>query len=346
MEKIDEEQIIERYEQERPNLDKLEGFVEILLKDGLDESDVAVHNIESRIKDEESIIQKARVNEVQRPIDDFDDLVGFRVICRFLSEIELIGNLIEDAFEVIDEDNKIEGLEDHAFGYMSLHYVCKLGDAYDGTPYYEDILDRSFEIQIRTISMDAWASISHTLDYKSEQDIPQDLRKDFYGISGLFYVADKHFQMFYREREEESQTLRSALELGEQVLAHNGVNLESLKAYLEHTFPARKKAHPNAVSRLVDELSEAGYETLAEIDEDLQNSLEALRIYEEQEGPFGISPVEVEDEGFPTPPVMEPPQLNRVGALRIALSIKNEDYRNARQYSSGEYEDYEQYLHD
>ncbi|MBI4489516.1 MAG: hypothetical protein HY694_10565 [Deltaproteobacteria bacterium] len=56
-----------------------------------------------------------------------------------------------------------------------------------------------FEIQIRTIAQDAWASISHYLDYKKESDIPAQLRRDFYALSGLFYVADRHFAMLKKE---------------------------------------------------------------------------------------------------------------------------------------------------
>ena len=60
-----------------------------------------------------------------------------------------------------------------------------------------DIIDNNkkflFEIQIRTITQDAWASISHYLDYKNEISIADELKKDFYALSGLFYIADTQF---------------------------------------------------------------------------------------------------------------------------------------------------------
>jgi len=45
--------------------------------------------------------------------------------------------------------------------------------------------------------MDAWATVSHYLDYKTDADVPLGLRKDFQALSGLFYLADTHFEMFY-----------------------------------------------------------------------------------------------------------------------------------------------------
>ena len=52
-----------------------------------------------------------------------------------------------------------------------------------------------FEIQCRTILQNAWASVSHRLAYKGEASIPEALRKDFHALAGLFYVADKHFEL-------------------------------------------------------------------------------------------------------------------------------------------------------
>ena len=56
-------------------------------------------------------------------------------------------------------------------------------------PRYDNIAVLPFEIQVRTIAMDAWANVSHHLDYKSDKDVPAELRKDFYALSGLFYLA-------------------------------------------------------------------------------------------------------------------------------------------------------------
>ena len=51
-----------------------------------------------------------------------------------------------------------------------------------------------FEIQVRTIGQDAWASVSHHLAYKQETSFPPDQFRDLYALSALFYLADTHFE--------------------------------------------------------------------------------------------------------------------------------------------------------
>ncbi len=53
-------------------------------------------------------------------------------------------------------------------------------------PRYDTIVGMPFEIQVRTILMDAWANVSHYLAYKSDIDVPINLQRDFYALGGLF----------------------------------------------------------------------------------------------------------------------------------------------------------------
>ena len=82
---------------------------------------------------------------------------------------------------------------------MSLHYKVKLRHETD-TPSLSSVKNTYFEIQVRTISQDAWAAISHYLDYKQENIFPSELKRDFYALSGLFYVADTHFSILKQEQ--------------------------------------------------------------------------------------------------------------------------------------------------
>ena len=76
---------------------------------------------------------------------------------------------------------------------MALQYKAKLSEKYK-VENYDQIRNIPFEVQIRTVAQDAWASISHYLDYKKESDIPRHLKRDFSALSELFYVADTHFE--------------------------------------------------------------------------------------------------------------------------------------------------------
>ena len=126
------------------------------------------------------------------------DVVGLRIVCLFHSDVKEIGVIVKKNFEIIEEDDKINSVDVDIFGYMSLHYKAKLKDV-SSDSYYKNIKDIPFEIQIRTVAQDAWASISHYLDYKNESEIPIQLKRDFHALSGLFYVADTHFEILQQE---------------------------------------------------------------------------------------------------------------------------------------------------
>ena len=120
--------------------------------------------------------------------------MGFRVVCLFLSDLKEIEQIICQEFEVFEKDDKVNDTELNIFGYMSLHLKAYSHFSAD------DVSKMSFEIQVRTIAQDAWASISHYLDYKKESAIPKQLKRDFHALSGLFYVADTHFSLLQKEQ--------------------------------------------------------------------------------------------------------------------------------------------------
>jgi ppGpp synthetase/RelA/SpoT-type nucleotidyltranferase len=115
----------------------------------------------------------------------------------FLEDIDKIGDLIIKKFDVFDVENKIDEAGFDVFGYMASHFKAKLKD---NAAFTSIAKEYSFEVQIRTISQDAWASISHYLFYKKESFLPDNLRRDFYALSGLFYISDTHFSLLRNEQ--------------------------------------------------------------------------------------------------------------------------------------------------
>ncbi|MEK7290846.1 MAG: hypothetical protein AAB013_02925 [Planctomycetota bacterium] len=157
---------------------------------------IKYHSLIYRIKPFDSFVEKIRRKDAKEPFQEIMDVVGLRIVCLFHSNVKDIGTIVEKNFEVIEKDDKIDDVDVNIFGYMSLHYKAKLKDV---SSDYKDIKGIPFEIQIRTIAQDAWASISHYLDYKNESAIPIHLKRDFHALSGLFYVADTHFEILRKE---------------------------------------------------------------------------------------------------------------------------------------------------
>jgi len=280
-----------------------------ILEPAIQEADIKCHSIPSRIKTCKSFLEKVQRREPTNHIEEITDIVGIRIICLFLSDIDRIAQLIRETFLVVSEDSRVEGADVSSFGYMSVHFVVKMKPECTG-PRYHGITNIPFEVQVRTIAMDAWASVSHHLDYKSDKAVPEDLKRDFYALSGLFYVADKHFEMFYRSsrisREQMSEFFEGA---SVQEKAQQEINLDSLKAYLHKKLSARRHADADSLSYLVDELLTIGYRTIGEIDQMLDRTVNAFARCEARNSPF-----------------IADGQFSDVGVVRVSASLNDEKY--------------------
>ena len=197
--KIDTEFLINEYDATLPKYEKLASAIEYSLVKTIDKHGIKTHSISYRIKELSSFLDKVRRNNIEKPFEQIHDLVGFRVVCLFLPDLEEIGNIIHEEFDVFEKDDKVNDTELNIFGYMSLHLKARLKRTSESSNS-EDINNIPFEIQVRTIAQDAWASISHYLDYKKESIIPEQLKRDFHALSGLFYVADTHFAILRKDQ--------------------------------------------------------------------------------------------------------------------------------------------------
>lgn len=302
--------------------------VVFILQDAVDQSEIKIHSIEHRVKDETSIIKKCIDNGYSDPFMSLVDIAAARVICLFRSDLEKIGGLIGERFDVFNRDDKINESTD-SFGYMSVHYVCKMKEGYSG-PRYEKIKNINFEIQVRTLSMHAWAAISHYLEYKGEWDVPAHLRKSLNALSGLFYVADSEFEQFYLERERSrNKILKNTGSLSDR----DEINLDTVKVYLLATFPDRRHADEAGISELVREIKAAGYTRISEINEEISRARDAFAEYEKM-----------------FPPVIKAGRTRRyadIGAVRTSLSIASDTYiaHRGTKISSDMIDEYKSFRH-
>lgn len=190
----DIEQLRNEYNSRKGLFDQLIETAKFIISQEI--QNIKIHSFTNRIKGFDSFVDKIRRKGVKEPFQEIMDVVGLRIVCLFHSDVKNIGVIVKKNFEILEEDDKINSVDVNFFGYMSLHYKAKLKDV---RPDYKDIKDIPFEIQIRTIAQDAWASISHNLDYKKESEVPIHLKRDFNALSGLFYVADTHFEILKQE---------------------------------------------------------------------------------------------------------------------------------------------------
>ena len=191
------ESLTREYESRKKNYEALCNEVEFTLEKKLNEAEIKWHSISTRVKDLTSFIDKIERKAYRNPFTQAEDLAGVRIVCLFMLDLNRVGDLLSSTFRVLNREDKISDGEPSAFGYMSHHYICQLSDRYAGDRY-DDIKEIKFEVQVRTILMDAWANMSHYLSYKNEQSIPQNLLRDFHALSGLLYVADRQFESLFK----------------------------------------------------------------------------------------------------------------------------------------------------
>ena len=133
-----------------------------------------IETIKSRIKSPESILRKLEKNKLDLTVEAIEngifDIAGVRVICSFTSDIYMLADALlkQDDVTLITRKDYIKNPKEN--GYRSLHLIIE-------TPIF--LHDRKkmmkVEVQIRTMSMDWWASLEHKIHYK--KDLPEELSR-------------------------------------------------------------------------------------------------------------------------------------------------------------------------
>lgn len=133
-----------------------------------------IEEVNGRVKSISSILDKMQKKKLS--FDDIttkiEDIAGIRIICQFVEDIEKVEALIKSR-----NDMEIKQVKDYITnskpsGYRSYHMIV----------YYEvQTLKGSVripvEIQIRTLAMNFWATIEHSLQYKYRQNMPASIRE-------------------------------------------------------------------------------------------------------------------------------------------------------------------------
>ena len=185
--------ILEDYRKQRDDFITLGDTVHTMLSDIVKELGLTVLAVEHRVKEEKSLSGKLeRKGDSYNSLEDITDILGCRVVCFLSDEIDKIGKKVEENF-VVDWDNSSDKralIQEDVFGYLSLHYICSLPA---GSKWPDEICEKKFEIQIRTILQHAWSVINHDIGYKSDFGVPREIKRQFARLAGLLELADEEF---------------------------------------------------------------------------------------------------------------------------------------------------------
>lgn len=147
-----------------------------------------IEQVDGRVKKISSILEKAQKKGIA--IEDIEksilDIAGIRIICQFVEDIEKVVELIRDRqdMKIIKEKDFIRNAKES--GYRSYHIIVEY------TVYTtKGAKTIEAEIQIRTLAMNFWATIEHSLQYKYKGNIPQYMKERLTKASNAIVVLDE-----------------------------------------------------------------------------------------------------------------------------------------------------------
>ncbi len=152
-----------------------------------------IEMIKSRVKKPESIVNKLIRRDhpvtIESIMDNLNDVAGVRVICSFINDIYKIAEMFsrQDDVTVLEVKDYIEKPKPN--GYRSYHMIVEI-------PVFFSSVKQSIkvEVQLRTIAMDFWASLEHTMKYKKDIENADKIALELKECADLITEADFKMQ--------------------------------------------------------------------------------------------------------------------------------------------------------
>ena len=188
--------ILEEYREALPILEKMQEIVLKKLKECLKKNGIYVTGIEGRIKQEASLAGKLELKgNKYATLTDLTDIFGARVITFYNDDVDKISALVEKIFD-IDWKNSVDKRRTHelnSFGYMSLHYICRVPKTLFFDESMPQLNEFRFELQMRTALQHVWANMYHDIGYKAGIEVPIEHLRTLNRLAGMLELADDEF---------------------------------------------------------------------------------------------------------------------------------------------------------
>lgn len=173
--------------------------------------------VTGRVKKISSIFSKAkRLNISMENIETgIEDIAGIRIMCQFVDDIAKVRDLIRQRhkkdMEIVYEKDYINNQKES--GYRSHHVIIRY-------PVQTSIGQREIlaEIQIRTLAMNFWATIEHSLNYKYEQNIPDHIRERLVKAAEAAYELDQEMSLIREEVKDAQREFETKSQLVSNIL--------------------------------------------------------------------------------------------------------------------------------
>jgi putative GTP pyrophosphokinase len=165
----------------------------------LQHSNSPIEFVTGRVKPIASILDKSKRKGIpmEKLEDDMQDIAGIRMMCQFVDDIKVVVNMLKSRndLEIVEERDYITSKKDS--GYRSYHVVARY-------PVQTVAGEKKLlvEIQIRTLSMNFWATIEHSINYKYSGNIPEDIKVRLKRAAEAAYSLDEEMSQIRGEVQE------------------------------------------------------------------------------------------------------------------------------------------------
>lgn len=190
-------------------------FNNLILEYHIREEYSPIEMVTGRVKKISSILEKCQKKNIE--LDDItekiEDIAGIRIICQFVEDIEKVAELIHSITDitVLHEKDYVTNMK--ASGYRSYHMIVGYTvQTLDGAK------DIKVEIQIRTLAMNFWATIEHSLQYKYSQNMPPHISERLSAASKAIISLDNEMSLIRDEVMDSQNSFREKAHIIAEIL--------------------------------------------------------------------------------------------------------------------------------
>lgn len=212
--------------------------------------------VTGRVKKVSSILAKSRLLglEYDEIGEKMEDIAGIRIMCQLLGDIYRMVELLRERdgkdFTILYEKDYIRDKKES--GYRSYHLVIRY-------PVHcaSGLVNVLAEIQIRTLAMNFWAIIEHSLNYKYNNQVPASIQKRLQSAAANVWGLDLEMQAI----KEEIKSAQTLFKQNAQTVRNIHSQLQLLSDTGEEDLAAQMQARLDAILDLTSsETLESLYE--------------------------------------------------------------------------------------
>ena len=184
--------------------------------------------VTGRLKKVSSILEKAKILGVPPDqIERVPDIAGIRIMCQFVEDMHRVAEHIRQRkdMKVVEERDYVTNRKPS--GYRSYHFIV----SYPVQTASGEV-ELLAEVQLRTLAMNFWATIEHSLNYKYKGNMPEEVRQRLVRAAEASFMLDNEMSVIRHEIKEaqiqfecKSNTVEEILTNIEKMIHHGQIEM-------------------------------------------------------------------------------------------------------------------------